>query len=136
MTYVVADPCVKCKYTDCVAVCPVECFYEGENSLVINPDECIDCGACEPECPTTAIFEEEDLPEKWAAYKEINAVLSGAVSNDDADTTGWPEHLVAKKASLVVWPQITEQGEAMAGADEAAAEEDKLNDFSIKPGGA
>src|SRR5690606_21970859 len=55
MAYVVADPCVKCKYTDCVAVCPVDCFYEGKNSLAINPDECIDCGACEPECPTTAI---------------------------------------------------------------------------------
>src|SRR5207244_2942431 len=66
MAYVVADPCVKCKYTDCVAVCPVDCFYEGKNSLAINPDECIDCGACEPECPTTAIFEESELPSKWA----------------------------------------------------------------------
>src|SRR5579883_751508 len=65
MAYVVADPCVKCKYTDCVAVCPVDCFYEGKNSLAINPDECIDCGACEPECPTTAIFEESELPAKW-----------------------------------------------------------------------
>ena len=73
MAYVVADPCVKCKYTDCVAVCPVDCFYEGKNSLAINPDECIDCGACEPECPTTAIFEESELPSKWKAYKEINA---------------------------------------------------------------
>ena len=68
MTYVVAEPCVGCKYTDCVAVCPVDCFYELEDRLVINPDECIDCGACEPECPTVAIFSEDELPEKWASY--------------------------------------------------------------------
>ncbi len=55
MTYVVTDNCIKCKYTDCVEVCPVDCFYEGENMLVINPDECIDCGVCEPECPADAI---------------------------------------------------------------------------------
>ena len=55
MTYVVLDNCIKCKYTDCVEVCPVDCFYEGENFLVINPDECIDCGVCEPECPAEAI---------------------------------------------------------------------------------
>ena len=76
MAYIVADPCVKCKYTDCVEVCPVNCFYEGENMLVIHPDECIDCGACEPVCPTKAIFPESDLPEKWAEYKEINASAS------------------------------------------------------------
>ncbi len=75
MAYVVADRCIKCKYTDCVEVCPVNCFYEGENMLVIHPDECIDCGACEPVCPTKAIFPESDLPEKWAEYKEINASL-------------------------------------------------------------
>lgn len=56
MTYFVDDKCIKCKYTDCVAVCPVDCFYEGENFLVINPDECIDCGVCEPECPAGAIY--------------------------------------------------------------------------------
>ena len=78
MAYVVADPCVKCKYTDCVAVCPVDCFYEGKNSIAIHPDECIDCGACEPECPTTAIFEESELPTKWNVYKDINALVSGA----------------------------------------------------------
>ena len=86
MAYVVADPCVKCKYTDCVAVCPVDCFYEGKNSLAINPDECIDCGACEPECPTTAIFEESELPAKWSVYAEINAVVSGAKPVDKANT--------------------------------------------------
>ena len=62
MAYVVAEPCIKCKYTDCVEVCPVDCFYEGPNFLVIHPDECIDCGACEPDCPTKAIFPEESLP--------------------------------------------------------------------------
>ena len=62
MTYVVTDNCIKCKYTDCALVCPVDCFYEGENMLVINPEECIDCGVCEPECPVDAIKpESEDL---------------------------------------------------------------------------
>src|SRR4026208_749079 len=93
MAYVVADPCVKCKYTDCVAVCPVDCFYEGKNSLAINPDECIDCGACEPERPTTAIFEESELPTKWAIYKDINAVVSGTKKMDDVDAAAWPQHL-------------------------------------------
>jgi len=59
-----------------VAVCPVDCFREGENFLVIDPEECIDCGACVPECPVEAIFEEDDLPEKWSAYTEINARLA------------------------------------------------------------
>lgn len=123
MAYVVADPCVKCKYTDCVAVCPVDCFYEGANSLVINPDECIDCGACEPECPTTAIFEEGDLPEKWQVYVGINAVFSGAKSVDEVDTSDWPAQLVEGAAT---WPNITEQREPLPGADEAANEENKL----------
>ena len=81
MAYIVAEPCINCKYTDCVAVCPVDCFYEGQNMLVISPDECIDCGACEPECPVTAIFEEDDLPEKWAAYVEINERFTGVWAN-------------------------------------------------------
>ncbi len=132
MAYIVADPCVKCKYTDCVTVCPVDCFYEGANSLVINPDECIDCGACEPECPTTAIFEEGDLPEKWNAYIELNAVLSGAKTKDDADSAGWPQKLT--EHSLAVWPNITEQKEPLEGADEAATQEDKLGDFDPSPG--
>ena len=63
MTYLVTDNCVKCKHTDCVAVCPVDCFYEGEDTLVINPDECIDCGVCVPECPVGAIVADVDLPE-------------------------------------------------------------------------
>ncbi|TVQ58563.1 MAG: ferredoxin family protein [Rhodobacteraceae bacterium] len=71
MTYVVTDNCIKCKYTDCVEVCPVDCFYEGANMLVIHPDECIDCGVCEPECPADAIKPDtEPGLEKWL---EINA---------------------------------------------------------------
>ena len=136
MAYIVADPCVKCKYTDCVAVCPVDCFYEGKNALMINPDECIDCGACEPECPTTAIFEEGDLPPKWHVYIEINAVLSGAKPASEADTAGWPEALKAGLDGFEPWPVITEQGEALPGADEAANEENKLEALSIEPGGA
>ncbi len=66
MTYVVTEACIKCKYTDCVEVCPVDCFYEGENMLVIHPDECIDCGVCEPECPPEAILPDtETEAEKW-----------------------------------------------------------------------
>ena len=72
MAYVVADPCVKCKYTDCVAVCPVDCFYEGKNSIAINPDECIDCGACEPVCPVKAIFAEDETPDQWKNFIELN----------------------------------------------------------------
>ncbi len=72
MTYVVTDNCIKCKYMDCIEVCPVDCFYEGENMLVIHPDECIDCGACEPECPVTAIFPEEDVPVQLQSYVAKN----------------------------------------------------------------
>ena len=72
MTYVVNESCIKCKYMDCVEVCPVDCFYEGENMLVIHPDECIDCGACEPECPVTAIFPEEDVPGNMKQFVQIN----------------------------------------------------------------
>ncbi len=73
MAYVVAEPCIKCKYTDCVEVCPVDCFYEGPNILVIHPEECIDCGACVPECPVAAIFEESDVPEQWQHFTAKNA---------------------------------------------------------------
>jgi len=76
MAYVVAEPCVRCKYTDCVSVCPVDCFREGENFLVIDPEECIDCGACVPECPVEAIFEEDDVPAKWGEYIELNSMLA------------------------------------------------------------
>ena len=72
MTYIVNDSCIRCKLMDCVEVCPVDCFYEGENMLVIHPDECIDCGVCEPECPVEAIFPEDALPDKWEPFVKIN----------------------------------------------------------------
>src|SRR5687768_11898610 len=132
MAYVVADPCVKCKYTDCVAVCPVDCFYEGKNSLAINPDECIDCGACEPECPTTAIFEESELPAKWSIYKELNAILSGAKpAPGDVDKAKLPADLASAIDTATTWPNITEQKKPLPGADDAAKEENKLPALSL-----
>jgi len=76
MTFVVTENCIKCKYTDCVEVCPVDCFHEGPNMLVIDPDECIDCTLCEPECPITAIFPEDDLPEGQEEFLQLNADLA------------------------------------------------------------
>lgn len=76
MTFVVTEDCIKCKYTDCVDVCPVECFHEGPEMLVIDPDECIDCALCVPECPIDAIFEEDDLPEEQVKFIQINKQLS------------------------------------------------------------
>lgn len=76
MTHVVAQPCSGCRYTDCVVVCPVECFYEGEQMLYIHPEECIDCEACVPECPVEAIFHEDNLPEEWSSFLELNAEMA------------------------------------------------------------
>ncbi|MGD8407133.1 MAG: ferredoxin family protein [Thiohalophilus sp.] len=76
MTYVVTDNCIKCKYTDCVEVCPVDCFHEGPNFLVIDPEECIDCTLCEPECPAEAIFAEDDVPAGMENFTELNAELA------------------------------------------------------------
>lgn len=76
MTYVVTENCIKCKYTDCVDVCPVDCFHEGPNFLVIDPDECIDCTLCEPECPAEAIFAEDDLPDDQQQFLQLNAELA------------------------------------------------------------
>lgn len=76
MTFVVVENCIKCKYTDCVEVCPVDCFHEGPNFLVIDPEECIDCTLCEPECPVEAIYPEDDLPADQEDFLEINAELS------------------------------------------------------------
>src|SRR6218665_3980187 len=75
MTHVVSENCIKCKYTDCVDVCPADCFREGPNMLVIDPDECIDCAVCIPECPPNAIFAEEDLPADQLAFIKLNADL-------------------------------------------------------------
>lgn len=92
MTYVVTEACIRCKYMDCVEVCPVDCFYEGETMLVINPEQCIDCGVCEPECPAEAIISDiNPEAEKWL---EINREFS------------------------VSWPNITRKGETPKDADE------------------
>lgn len=88
MTFVVTENCIKCKYTDCVEVCPVDCFKEGPNFLVIDPEECIDCTLCEPECPITAIFPEDDLPEGQESFLELNAELAKA----------WPTITIRKEA--------------------------------------
>jgi len=81
MTFVVTEQCIKCKYTDCVEVCPVDCFYEGPNFLVINPDECIDCALCEPECPVEAIVSEDDLTEEQQPFLALNEELAEKWSN-------------------------------------------------------
>jgi ferredoxin len=78
MTHVVTESCIRCKYTDCVDVCPVDCFREGPNMLVIDPDECIDCAVCIPECPVNAIYAEEDLPPEQRHFTALNAELSKA----------------------------------------------------------
>ena len=102
MTFVVIDKCIRCKYTDCVEVCPVDCFREGPNMLVIDPDECIDCNLCVPECPIDAIFAEDDLPADKAEYIELNAKLSKS------------------------WPIITAQKAPPEDADDWAEVPDKL----------
>ena len=102
MTFVVTDSCIRCKYTDCVEVCPVDCFREGPNFLVIDPDECIDCNLCVPECPVDAIYADDDVPEDKQAFTALNAEL-------------------AKK-----WPVITVMKEAPADADEWKDVSDKL----------
>ncbi|MBC8239866.1 MAG: ferredoxin family protein [Alphaproteobacteria bacterium] len=108
MTYIVTENCIKCKYQDCVEVCPVDCFYVGENFLVIHPDECIDCGVCEPECPADAILPDtEPGIEKWL---EIN--------------TKYAEE----------WPNITRKGESPADADEWKDKPGKLELLSPNPG--
>jgi len=88
LTYIVNESCIRCKYMDCVEVCPVDCFYEGENMLVIHPDECIDCGVCEPECPVDAIKPDtEPGLEKWL---EINAKYAQVWPPDAKDWEGRP----------------------------------------------
>lgn len=102
MTFVVTENCIKCKYTDCVEVCPVDCFHEGPNFLVIDPDECIDCSLCEPECPANAIYAEDDLPAEQEKFLQLNEELSRD------------------------WPVITEKKEPPADADDWDGKPDKL----------
>jgi ferredoxin len=109
MTYVVTDNCIKCKYTDCVEVCPVDCFYEGENFLVIHPDECIDCGVCEPECPAEAI--KPDTEPGLESWLKINAEFA------------------------LVWPNITLKRDPLPEAKEFDGKPNKYPQyFSAKPG--
>jgi ferredoxin len=109
MTYVVKDSCIRCKYMDCVEVCPVDCFYEGENMLVIHPDECIDCGVCEPECPVDAIRPDtEEDTEQWVGFN-------------------------LKYSEL--WPNITIKRDPPADAEKYEGESGKLEKyFSEAPG--
>ena len=92
MTHTVAEPCFDCKYTDCVVVCPVECFYEGDQMLYIHPDECIDCEACVPECPVEAIFHEDNVPDQWKEYTALNAEMCKPEQN--------PKNITEKKDPL------------------------------------
>jgi ferredoxin len=108
MTFVVTDVCIKCKYTDCVEVCPVDCFYEGENMLVIHPDECIDCGVCEPECPIEAIIPDSDP--RAEKVLQLNRDYAAA------------------------WPNITRKKAALPEAEEFKDRKDKMEFFSAKPG--
>ncbi|NQW08338.1 MAG: ferredoxin family protein [Alphaproteobacteria bacterium] len=109
MTYIVTEACIKCKYTDCVEVCPVDCFYEGENMLVIHPDECIDCGVCEPECPPEAILPDTEVEaEKW---------------------------LTLNRQYAEEWPNITRKTPEMPEADKYKDEAGKFEKyFSPEPG--
>ena len=108
MTYVVTENCIKCKYQDCVEVCPVDCFYEGENFLVISPDECIDCGVCEPECPAEAIV--PDTEPDVEVWLEINTKF-------------------AEK-----WPNITRKGDELSDADDWKDKPGKKEHLSEKAG--
>jgi ferredoxin len=109
MTYIVNDKCIKCKYMDCVEVCPVDCFYEGENMLVIHPDECIDCGVCEPECPIEAI--KPDTEPGLEKFLKVNADFAK------------------------IWPNITTKKEPPADAKTWEDVPDKLEKhFSAQPG--
>ena len=103
MTHVVTESCIKCRYTDCVDVCPVDCFREGPNFLVIDPDECIDCAVCIPECPVNAIFAEEDVPQDQKKFIAINVELTA------------------------VWPSITRMKPHFPDSDEWKDVPDKLH---------
>lgn len=101
MTYVVTEACINCKYTDCVDVCPVDAFREGPNFLAIDPEECIDCTLCVPECPVDAIYADEEVPEGMQEYIELNKELAA------------------------LWPPIIEKKDSLPDADEWGAVESK-----------
>jgi ferredoxin len=103
MAYIVTEPCIQCKYTNCAAVCPVDAFREGPNFLAIDPIECIDCDACVSECPVEAIYPDDEVPEKWEDYIDLNERLSEA----------WEDRI------------INETHDALPDADEWATKEDK-----------
>ena len=104
MTHVVTDNCIKCKHTDCVVVCPVDCFYEGPNFLAINPDECIDCGVCIPECPVEAIVQDDD---KNIKNMDFWVELNGRLSRK--------------------WPNITKRKDALPGAEDWKNKPNKID---------
>lgn len=93
MTFVVTDSCIRCKYTDCVEVCPVDCFREGKYFLVIDPDECIDCNLCVPECPVDAIYTEDDIPENQKHFVKLNAKMAKKWPTITAKKEGPPDAL-------------------------------------------
>jgi len=96
MTYIISEPCIDIKDRSCVDVCPVDCIHEGARILVIDPEECIDCGACEPECPVEAIFPEDALPDKWEPFVAINYAFSGGLAAVDGLVDAYAsEHGVA-----------------------------------------
>ena len=93
MTYVVCEPCRDCKYTDCVVVCPCECFYQDEHMLYIDPNHCIDCEACVPECPVEAIYHDTQLPTAWQSYLALNAEHSAVLKDQGGSITQKQEPL-------------------------------------------
>ena len=108
MAYVVTEPCINCKYTNCASVCPVDAFREGPNFLVIDPNECIDCDACVPECPVEAIYPDDEVPEKWVNYIDLNENLAEKWGDDHV---------------------INETVDPMEGHEAAAEQSDKLGDL-------
>ena len=99
MTYIVAEPCVNCRYTDCAIPCPVEAFHLDDDMLVINPETCIDCDACVPECPVEAVFAEGNLPAEWSNYTQINA--DRALSGLPTIMCGWIHSVNSSAVSIV-----------------------------------